>query len=111
MCNDPECRYITIIEDERTGEKCYIHYKINDDSTYTEILVEGEDNLRVFDEVLKDQIYDVENKYKKEELKPLIIRSGSGLIIITNEEVQLTEKDFINLDDTTWGLFIRSNEK
>lgn len=53
MCLDPECKYIAIIEDENTGDKCYIHYKLNDDSTYTEILVEKINKFIITNEEVK----------------------------------------------------------
>ena len=57
MCLDPKCKWITIIEDDKTGEKCYIHYQFLEDGTFKELFSEGDLSLKVYSDVMKHGIY------------------------------------------------------
>jgi hypothetical protein len=57
MCLNPECRWITIVEDDKSGEKCYIHYKFGDDGTFEELFTEGDKSLKIYVEVMRDRKY------------------------------------------------------
>lgn len=57
MCLNPECRWITLVEDDKTGEKCYIHYKFLEDGTFEELFSEGEKGLKLYVEMMRDNKY------------------------------------------------------
>jgi hypothetical protein len=57
MCLNPECRWITIIEDDKSGEKCYIHYKFAEDGTFEELFTEGDKGLKIYVEMMRDNKY------------------------------------------------------
>jgi len=57
MCLNPECRWITIIEDDKSGEKCYIHYKFAEDGTFEELFTEGDKGLKIYVEMMRDNRY------------------------------------------------------
>jgi hypothetical protein len=57
MCTDPKCKWITIIEDDKTGEKCYTHYQFLEDGTFKELFSEGDLSLKIYSDVMKHGIY------------------------------------------------------
>lgn len=57
MCADPKCKWITIIEDDKTGEKCYTHYQILEDGTFKELYSEGDLSLKIYSDVMKHGTY------------------------------------------------------
>lgn len=103
MCNDPECRWITIIEDDKTGEKCYIHYKFNPDMTFTELYSEGDNGLRVYAEVLRDGKYLMPKPERtKEEIEASIVMDFAGNLIYldgSEQGIKLTDEE-LNTADT-----------
>lgn len=54
MCLNPECKWITIVEDDKSGEKCYIHYKFAEDGTFEELFTEGDKSLKIYVEMMRD---------------------------------------------------------
>lgn len=55
MCLNPECKWITIVEDDKSGEKCYIHYKFSEeDGTFIELFTEGDKSLKIYVEMMRD---------------------------------------------------------
>ena len=68
MCLNPECRWITIIEDDKSGEKCYIHYKFAEDGTFEELFTEGDKSLKIYVEVMRDNKYFEPKDYPRPEV-------------------------------------------
>lgn len=46
MCLDKRCKYISIIIDDDTGKRCYIHYAIREDGVFEEIMVAGDVSIK-----------------------------------------------------------------
>jgi len=68
MCLDPECKWITIIEDDKSGEKCYIHYKFAEDGTFEELFTEGDKSLKIYVEVMRDNKFFEPKDYPRPEV-------------------------------------------
>ena len=68
MCLNPECRWITLVEDDKSGEKCYIHYKFLEDGTFEELFTEGEKGLKLYVEMMRDNKYFEPKDYPRTEV-------------------------------------------
>jgi hypothetical protein len=68
MCLNPECRWITIVEDDKSGEKCYIHYKFLEDGTFEELFTEGDKGLKIYVETMRDNKYFLAKDYPRAEV-------------------------------------------
>ena len=58
MCRRKNCKFISIIEDDETGKKCYVHY----DKNNKVIFEEG-------DLILKDWLEEAQRKQREKEMK------------------------------------------
>jgi hypothetical protein len=96
MCGDPECKWITIIEDDKTGEKCYIHYKFNADMSFEELFSEGEQGLKIYAEILRDKKYILEKPRPTDIVMDfagnLIVLDGTTGIMRIGEELDGKEE-------------------
>jgi hypothetical protein len=69
MCLNPECKWITIIEDDKSGEKCYIHYKFSEeDGTFVELFTEGDKSLKIYVEMMRDNKHFEPKDYPRPEV-------------------------------------------
>jgi hypothetical protein len=78
MCLNPECKWITIIEDDKSGEKCYIHYKFAEDGTFEELFTEGDKGLKIYVEVMRDGKYFEPKDYPRPEVPHYDTRGHNG---------------------------------
>lgn len=68
MCLNPECKWITIVEDDKSGEKCCIHYKFAEDGTFEELFTEGDKGLKIYVEMMRDNKYFEPKDYPRPEV-------------------------------------------
>ena len=78
MCLNPECRWITIVEDDKSGEKCYIHYKFLEDGSFEELFTEGDKGLKIYVECMRDNKYFEPKDYPRPEVPHFEIHDTRG---------------------------------
>lgn len=67
MCLDEKCKWITMVEDDKTGEKCIIHYKFKEDGTFEELFTEGDLSLKIYVDTMRDNKYFHPSDYPRQE--------------------------------------------
>jgi len=107
MCLNPECKWITIIEDDKSGKKCFIHYKFAEDGSFEELFTEGDKSLKIYVDMMRDNKYFLANEYPRAEVphnpdepKPrFVLDCACNILDMEQMQRPIVIDDIVDLDD------------